>query len=251
MDVTFLLPDTIPASVAFGFVALSFFTSALTAAVGLGGGLVMLVVMGFFMPAAALIPVHGLVQFGSNFGRAWHLRRHVLLRAMAPFVIGAIFGAMLGGVVVVDLPDLVLKTALAAFVIILTWIKLPAFVNASSPYVFAIGGFVTTAASIFLGATGPLVAAFTSRAFDDRHNMVANFALAMTAQHLLKVVAFGALGFALAPWLPLAAAMIASGYLGTRAGAVVLDRTGEARFRITLKVGITLLALEMARRAWM
>lgn len=246
-----LIPDGIPATVALGFIVLSFFTSALTAAVGLGGGLVLLVVMGFFMPTAVLIPVHGLVQFGSNAGRAWHLRRHVLPRVMAPFFAGGVFGALLGGIVVVDLPDIALKTALAVFVIVLTWIRLPAFVNAASPYVFAIGGFVTTAASIFLGATGPLVAAITGRAFEARHNMVANFSLAMTAQHLLKVLAFGFLGFALTPWLPLAAAMIASGYLGTRAGTVLLDRTGEARFRFTLKIGITLLALEMARRAWM
>ena len=251
MDLAALLPDSISPAIGIGFVTVSFFTSALTAAVGLGGGMVLLVVMGFFMPTAALIPVHGLVQLGSNAGRTWHLRAYLLPRVMAPFVIGGVFGALLGGSLVVDLPDVVLKTALALFVVTLTWVKLPAFVNAASPLVFAAGGFVTTALSVFLGATGPLVAALTSRAFEVRHHMVANFALAMTAQHLLKVFAFGMLGFALAPWLPLAAAMIACGYLGTRVGALFLDRTGEARFRVTLKIGITCLALEMARRAWM
>lgn len=251
MDIFSLVPDSLSPLIAAGFIALSFFTSALTAAIGLGGGMVLLVVMGFFMPTAALIPVHGLVQLGSNAGRAWHMRRYLLPRVMAPFVVGGVFGALLGGSLVIELPDLILKTALALFVITLTWIKLPSFVNAASPWVFGIGGFVTTAASVFLGATGPLVAALTSRAFDVRHNMVANFALAMTAQHLLKVFAFGLLGFALGPWLPLAAAMIVSGYLGTRTGALILDRTREERFRLILKIGITLLALEMARRAWM
>lgn len=213
--------------------------------------MVLLVIMGFFIPTAALIPVHGVVQFGSNAGRAWHMRQYLRPRVMAPFIVGGVFGALLGGAVAVNLPDVLLKTALASFVIVLTWVRLPAFVNVASPTALLAGGFVTTALSVFLGATGPLVAAFTSRAFAARHDVVANFSLAMTAQHLLKVAAFGVLGFALGPWLPLMAIMIVSGYLGTRAGALLLDRTGEERFRMTLKIGITLLALEMARRAWM
>jgi uncharacterized membrane protein YfcA len=246
-----LLPDTIPGLVAALLIAASLFTSAITAAFGVGGGMVMLVVMGLFMPVSALIPVHGIVQLGSNAGRAWHLRAHASLPVMVPFVLGGIAGALLGGSVVIELPDTALKLVLGLFVIAITWVKLPKLAATRSPAVFALTGLVTTALSMFLGATGPLVAALTGNAFAERQEVVANSAIAMTCQHLLKVVVFGVLGFALAPWLPLAVAMIATGYLGTRIGAGLLEKMEEGRFRFWFRIAITVLALEMIRRAVM
>ncbi|WP_421855356.1 sulfite exporter TauE/SafE family protein [Oricola sp.] len=244
-----LLPEAIPAGAAALLVAASLFTSAVTAAFGVGGGMIMLVLMGLFLPVSVLIPVHGVVQLGSNAGRAWHLRAHVAPRVMLPFALGGFAGALIGGSVVVELPDTALKLVLGVFVIAITWLKLPALAAARSATVFALAGMVTTALSMFLGATGPLVTALIGRAFERRQQVVANSAIAMTTQHLLKVVVFGILGFALAPWLPLAAAMIATGYLGTRLGARLLGAMHEGQFRVWFRIGITLLALEMIRRA--
>ena len=221
----------------------------MTAAFGVGGGITMLVLMGLFMPVSVLIPVHGVVQLGSNAGRAWHLRAHAAPRVMLPFALGGLAGALAGGSIVIELPDTALKLALGVFVITITWLKLPALASARSATVFASAGMITTALSMFLGATGPLVTALIGRAFERRQEVVANSAIAMTIQHLLKVVVFGMLGFALAPWLPLAAAMIATGYLGTRLGARLLDAMQESLFRIWFRMGITVLALEMIRRA--
>ena len=72
-----LLPEGLAPAVAALLVVASSFTSALTAAFGLGGGIAMLALMGLFVPVAALIPVHGAVQLGSNTGRAWHQRANV------------------------------------------------------------------------------------------------------------------------------------------------------------------------------
>jgi len=47
------------------------------------------------IPVAALIPVHGLIQLGSNTGRAWHQRVHIMRTIAAqwlPFV-GLMIGA--------------------------------------------------------------------------------------------------------------------------------------------------------------
>ena len=62
----------------------SFFTSALTATFGLGGGVAMLALMGLFVPVSSLIPVHGAVQLGSNSGRAWHQRANVRIESRFP-----------------------------------------------------------------------------------------------------------------------------------------------------------------------
>ena len=218
---TTLLADFLPAgfgaSAAFLLVIGSFLTSALTAAFGIGGGVAMLALMGLVMPVAVLIPVHGAVQLGSNVGRAWHFRAHASLPVLFPFFIGGLVGALIGGAVVVDLPETTLRIVLGAFVLFAVWVRLPR-ADFASPPLLAAGGLVTTAMTMFVGATGPLVNALLARAFDVRQKLVANTAIAMAVQHLLKIVVFGLFGFAFAPWLPLIAVMIVTGYLGTMAG---------------------------------
>lgn len=54
----------------------------------------MLALLGLIL-VAALIPVHGLIQLGSNTGRAWHERVHIMRTIAAqwlPFV-GLMIGA--------------------------------------------------------------------------------------------------------------------------------------------------------------
>ena len=107
------LPDGLGAGAALLLVVASFFTSALTAAFGVGGGVAMLALMGLFVPVAALIPVHGTVQLGSNSGRAWHQRANVRLDITVPFIMGSVIGALVGVFLVVQLPDALLKMVLA------------------------------------------------------------------------------------------------------------------------------------------
>lgn len=243
-----LLPDSVEPLTALALVIASFFTSALTAGLGVGGGVLMLALLGLLLPVAALIPVHGTVQLGSNVGRAYALWRDARPARLIPFVIGGALGALLGGMLVVELPDTLLKVVLAVFIIAVTWIKLPPL-GTKSAAVLGIGGLVTTALTMFLGATGPLVIALFARVFDNRKTLLANTAIAMSTQHFLKIVVFGFLGFAFASWVPLIVAMIATGYAGTVTGVKLLSRTPEEKFRFWFRIGLTVLALDMIRRA--
>ncbi len=98
------LPAGMGPAVALLLVAASFVTSALTAAFGVGGGMAMLALMGLFIPVAALIPVHGAVQLGSNTGRAWRQRAHVRTDIWLPFVAGSLIGAAVGALFVLQYP---------------------------------------------------------------------------------------------------------------------------------------------------
>ena len=243
-----LLPEGIGLAVAGLLVVASFFTSALTAAFGVGGGVAMLALMGLFVPVAALIPVHGAVQLGSNTGRAWKLRDSVRRDIFAPFLAGSLVGALAGAYFVVQLPDALLKLVLGVFIIAVTWASIPGFDRLPRAGL-AIGSAVTALLTMFVGATGPLLSAFFAKLMpDDRKALVATHAAGMTVQHFLKIVVFGAAGFAFSQWLPLVAAMIASGYLGTVYGAAWLERLPEERFRFWFKIGLTLLSLDMIRR---
>lgn len=243
-----LIPADISPFAALVLVVASFFTSALTAAFGVGGGIAMLALMGIVMPVAVLIPVHGVVQLGSNTGRAVHQRAHIRWPLFGPFVIGAIVGSLIGGAVVVELPDAFLKIVLALFVITVTWTKIPGFDRLTHAGIVA-GGAVIGLVTMFLGATGPMIAAFLNQAItDDRKAVVATHAMLMVVLHTLKIAVFGALGFAFARWVPLLAAMIATGYAGTIYGLRLLDRMPEERFRWWFKVLLTVLALDLLRR---
>jgi uncharacterized membrane protein YfcA len=186
-----LLPDGLGTGAAALLIVASFFTSALTAAFGVGGGVAMLALMGLFIPVAALIPVHGAVQLGSNTGRAWRQRAHVRRDIFLPFLAGSLAGAAAGAAFVVQLPDALLKLVLGVFIVAVTWTKIPGFDRLSRAGM-AIGSAVTALATMFLGATGPLLSAFFAQLMpDDRKALVATHAAGMTVQHFLKVVVFG------------------------------------------------------------
>lgn len=243
-----LLPETLGVAPALLLIAASFFTSALTAAFGVGGGVAMLVLMGLFVPVAALIPIHGAVQLGSNTGRAWHQRAHIDFRVAGPFLAGSLLGATAGAFVVVQLPDAALKLVLGGFVLAVTWTQIPGVATLSRAGL-AIGSAALALVTMFVGATGPLLAAFFAQIFpDDRRALVATHAAGMTVQHALKVIVFALAGFTFADWLQLMALMIASGYCGTVYGTRLLVTLDEKRFRKWFRIGITLLALDLIRR---
>lgn len=237
-----------PPLLALLLIVASFFTSAFTAAFGVGGGVALLALMGVIVPVAALIPVHGAVQLGSNTGRAWHQRPHIRWPVLVPFAAGALAGAVVGGLTVVELPDAVLKTVLGVFVLAITWAKIPGFDRLSGAGLL-VGGAIISALTMFLGATGPLISAFFGQLISkDRRNLVATHAAAMMLLHTLKIIVFGVLGFAFWTWLPLIAAMIATGYLGTIVGTRLLNTLPEKTFRFWFRIFLSALSLDLVRR---
>ena len=245
------LPESLGAAPAALLVVASFFTSAFTAAFGVGGGIAMLALMGLFIPVAALIPIHGAVQLGSNTGRTWHQRANVRLDIALPFIAGSLIGAIAGAFVVVQLPDALLKIVLGVFIIAVTWAKIPGLATLGSAGMM-IASAVLAVTTMFVGATGPLLSPILAQILpNDRKALVATHGAAMTVQHGLKIVVFGFAGFAFWRWLPLIALMVASGFLGTVYGTRWLDRLPEATFRKWFRIGITILALDLLRRGLM
>lgn len=242
-----ILPESLSGLSAVLLIIASFFTSGLTAAAGIGGGLLMLALMTYLIPIQALIPVHGLVQLGSNAGRSWVQRELINWHTTRFFMIGSVIGALAGAWLAVELPKNMLEFFLGAFILVLVWAKLPAIKNAGS-FTIASGGLITTFVSMFAGATGPLVAVFLNKLFDRHRVLVATHGATMTMQHGLKIIAFGLVGFAFWQWVPLVALMIASGYLGTRAGTALMNRLPETTLSLMFKVTLTIVAIDLVRR---
>ena len=238
-----LLPSNLDLLPALAMIAASMGTSFLTAAFGIGGGTVLVAVMAVLLPPAALIPVHGVVQLGSNFGRALIMMTHVERSTILPFAAGSAIGAGLGGALFVQVPPWVIQFAIAGFIVWSVIGRLPAI---GRGHVFAAGA-VSSFLTMFFGATGSFIAALLKGMGLPPLALVATQGALMTLQHLLKSVVFGFLGFAFAPWLPLIAAMIASGFLGTVIGKRLLTRMAPRYFRTILNAILLILA---ARLAW-
>lgn len=228
-------------SVALWLIATSFIGSFISVALGIGGGVLLLSIMATLLPAAALVPVHGVIQLGSNFTRAVMLRRHIYWAPVLIFAVGTAIGVAIGGLVVVDLPASFLQIGIGVFVIWSVLSKPPAWLSRNPILTGGIASFLT----MFFGATGIFVANFTKSLNLERHTHVATHAVFMTLQHSLKIVTFAILGFAFGPWIFFIAAMILAGVLGTFFGKFVLIRIPEKIFKRVFNVALVMIALRL------
>ena len=98
---------------------------------------------------------------------------------------------------------------------------------------------------MFVGATGPVVAPFALAASEIRQQFVATHASFMTIHHTLKLVAFGFLGFAFGPYIPLLVGLLLFGFAGTYLGKLMLNQLPEKLFRNLLKAILTIMACRL------
>ncbi|MEX1215500.1 sulfite exporter TauE/SafE family protein [Saccharospirillum sp.] len=237
------LPEQLSTVASVSLVVISFFTSALTAAVGIGGGVVLLAIMANLMPAAAIIPVHGVVQLGSNVGRLLTLLGLTDWRMAGWFSLGSIFGALGGGQVAVSIPSGFLQLALGSFILYSAWmpvLRLPAGRKS-----IAFLGMGTAFLAMIVAGIAPFVFVVLKDLFEDRRALIATQTAMMTTQQILKIVIFGALGFVFADWYGLLILMITTGFMGTLTGKYFLNRVPADRVQPILKTLLTLMAARL------
>lgn len=241
-----LFPDQLPDWIAFTLVGTAFFTSAFNATFGLGGGVTLLAAMAQALPVPALVPIHGTAQLGSNVSRAFVFRRHIEWRAVGMMTAGAVIGIALGGSLVVTLPEGVLKLGLAGFILWTVFGAKPKLNAHGSRIVLFLGGLAASFATMFFGATGPLVMAVLATRGMERHRLIATHAATMSIQHGCKTIAFTILGFAFLPWLPFILMLVTAATLGTRAGKSLFEFMPDRWFAVGFKIVMLVLALETA-----
>ncbi len=235
------LPPDLSLAVTLALFAASFATSFITAAFGIGGGAALLAILATLLPPAALIPVHGVVQIGSNLGRAVIMVRHVLWSVFPQFVLGAFVGALIGGRFAVALPPAAVQIGVGLFILWSVFFTPPRVMRRFAWLTGGISSFLT----MFFGATGPFVISYVKTLGLERHGVVGTHATFMTLQHVLKTIVFGILGFAFGPWIVFIAGMIAAGFVGTLTGRAVLTRIDERRFKLALNAILVILAIRL------
>ena len=238
------IPDGLSPLVAVALLLVSLLTSMVTASMGAGGGVILLMVLSLCMPPLAVIPVHGMVQMGSNAGRSLMTWRHIRWPVLAWFAPGMVVGTIAGGLLLVRLPQAVWQVLIALFVLYLCWgppLPRRAVGRAGILVVAAVTSFL----SLFVGASGPLVAAYIKQMLGDRFATVSTFSATMLLQHGPKVLVFTLAGFDFLAWLPLIVAMITTGAVGTWLGLKVLGKLSDSGFRRFFNLFLTLMALRL------
>ena len=242
------LPDGLPLWAGIAVVIAAFFSAALTAAFGLGGGLALLAVMSAVFPAPAVIPVHGVAQIGSNAGRFFLQRKDVIWDITLWFILGGIIGVAIGGRLAIEMPVWALRAGVAIFILYTVWGPKPKSFQPGLKTFFvtgAVGSFLT----MFFGATGPIAATMLSATTLGRLNIVATHAACMVAQHGLKILVFGLLGFAYAAWAPLIVIIVLVGFAGTLIGTRYLRRMPEQTFKRGFTIVLTAIAIYLLAAA--
>lgn len=226
----------------------SFLGSLIAGALGLGGGVLVLATMANLLPPTALVPIHGVVQLGSNLSRAILSWRQTLMSIVTPFLIGSIIGVALGAQFVIALPKYLLQIVIAIFILVSTWA--PKLQSTSTGRVkFFVVGVLTTIVTMFVGGTGVLVGSFVAPACRERHQFVSTHSVVMTIQHGLKIITFALLGFAFGPYIPLLIGLVLFSFIGSYAGKLALNRLPEPIFRVVLKATLTVLSLQLLYNA--
>ena len=230
------MPDSLSALAFWSLVFVSYLTSAITAALGIGGGVTLLAIMANLLPTSAVIPIHGVVQFGSNVGRLTTLFRFVDWHLVVWFSIGSLIGSVVGAAASTQMPAAGLQIAMGMFILYTAW--LPAIQLPSGKKFMSMLGALTSFISMIVGGVAPLVFAAIKPLFAERTALVGTLAAMISGQQLLKVFVF-------TEWYLMIALMLFTGYLGTLTGRIFLERFTAEQVQPILKVVLTLMAARL------
>lgn len=223
---------------------IAFATSTLTAITGIGGGMMLIAIMPGFIPAAAIVPVHGIVQLFSNSSRALFGLRFLRWEFLLAFISGSVIGGLVAAGITREINLEYTPLIIAAYILFTVWGPKLEFKKPLKDE-FVLIGAVQTGLSMIVGATGPMGQAALLRKGLQRDALVVTAASMMTFTHLTKVVLFALLGFTFISYWQIIIGMSAAVILGALLGTHIRYKIPENLFRRILKWALTVLALRM------
>ena len=235
-----------PNEIAFLAVA-AFFTSALTAVVGAGGGTALIAIMLQIMPPVAAIPVHGSVQLVSNTWRVILLRDHLDWPIIVRFSVLMPFGVAVGLWLFQGLPPQVVQILIGCFVLSSLFARrLKRFRgNDVPPWAFVPIGFVTGILNMTVGVVAPVLGVLLARKDMTKEQVVGTLGVFGVVGNFLKVVGFGFVGFSFADYAWPIALIVPAALCGTSVGRFALGRMDERYFLILFQLVLIFLALKL------
>ena len=223
----------------------------------MGGGIILLGIMAIIIPEGyAVVALHGIIQLVSNFTRSFIFHQHIKKDIIRQYLPGALLGLSLSSLIIFILITLFqmesakeitidfLKPLLGIFILWFLFGRRPQPKN-EHPNFFGVG-LVSGITTVFIGATGPLIAPFFLKGKLSKETIIANKAICQAISHAGKIPLF--LFFfdfnyfsEIELLLPLTIAVI----LGTNVGKKVLVFIPEHVFRLLFKTALTLIGIKL------
>ncbi len=235
----------------------AFITSSISAVIGMGGGIILLGIMAIIIPEGYMvIALHGIIQLISNTTRTYVFRNHLKNKLIKEFSIGALIGAALSGLIIFLLIQFYnvnsaseikvdfLKPIIGIFIIWYLFLKGPKKEKISKSFV-KVGG-ISGLASVFVGATGPLIAPFFLKSNLTKENIIANKAACQMITHCTKIPLF--IYFFNMNYIneyQILLPLICAVFIGTNFGKYILKMIPEELFKKLFKTALFLIAIRL------
>ena len=225
-------------------------TAAVSAVLGMAGGILLLAVMLLFLEPAVAIPIHAIAQLASNSSRTLVHRRAIRRDLLLPYLVLLLPAGMLSVPLARHAPPDLLRATIGVFVLLATWRRewlLLGFDPQRIPLAprFTLVGGLSGLLGPVVGATGPFIAPFFLGLGLTRFELIGTTAACQATGHLAKIVLFGTNGFAFGVHAPLYLGMIVAVVAGTSLGTKLLAYVPEERFPAIYKTALTLVALRL------
>ena len=235
----------------------AFITSSISAVLGMGGGIILLGIMAIIIPNGYMvIALHGIIQLISNTTRTFVFRKYLKKKLIKQFLIGAIIGAGLSAIIIFLLIKFFevssaseikvdfLKPLIGIFIIWYLFLKGPKKEKKSKSFIKV--GSISGLASIFVGATGPLIAPFFLNSNLSKENIIANKAACQMITHLTKIPLF--IFFFNVNYIEeykLLFPLILAVFMGTNFGKKILNMIPEKLFITLFKTTLFIIAIKL------
>lgn len=222
--------------------------AAVSGALGMAGGLLLLTFMAAVLPMDAALALHGVTQAASNGSRWVTHRRHVDRVNCLRFAAGAVAAAGAAWLLRWRAAPGPVHIAVGCVPFAALALRRRVALSFDSAGGATACGAAVTATQLAAGVAGPLLDVFFVRSPRTRFEVVATKACTQTISHVLKTVFFAATGSAVGTLDPaLAASCAAAAVAGTAVGSRFLARIGDGAFR---RAGAVIVLLLGAWHLW-
>lgn len=220
-------------------------TSAITSAIGVGGGILLLAFLSNLLSANLVIPIHGATQLVSNLSRSlldWRLVQW--RRLMLPFLPGALLGGAVGYLMLGRFSFEHLPLILGVFILLITWTRLIQSLGVLFNNMTVLGAWLTSS-SLFIGSMGLMLPPILLHKGLSKDEVILTHSAMMSVMHAFKVAAYVLTGFAFFQYASMMALMLAGSLVGTYAGKFLRGRINEQRGVWILKWVTTLAVIQL------
>jgi uncharacterized membrane protein YfcA len=235
----------------------AFITSSISAVLGMGGGIILLGIMAIMIPEGyAVVALHGIIQLVSNFTRSFVFRQHIKKDIIRQYLPGAILGLSLSALIIFILITLFqvdsakeikidfLKPLIGIFILWFLFGRRPQPKD-DHPNFFGVG-LVSGLTTVFIGATGPLIAPFFLKGKLTKETIIANKAICQAMSHAGKIPLFiFFFQFDYLAEVEVLFPLIIAVFIGTNLGKQILAFIPEKVFQLLFRGALTVIAIKL------